>query len=147
LSSTNVALISFLEQDDDWDSLPAMTSNAPPVPAATFGDDEFGGGGFGATAEAPATEAPAAGFDGFGEEPAAPQHQDSVFGGGFGDETFGAAPPVVSAAAPIDFSGAGDFGGDLAPAPVPVPVKEVAPKKSMFSNAPVVDNCETTALE
>ncbi len=139
-------------QDDDWDSLPTMT-NAPAVPAATFGDDDFGGGDFHTTADAPAagfgTGAPAAGFDGFGEEPAAPQHQDAGFGGGFGDETFGAAPAAVAVSAPepIDFSGAGDFASELAPAPVPVPAKAVAPKKSMFSNAPVVDNCETTALE
>jgi hypothetical protein len=123
-------------------------SSAPAVPAASFGDDDFGGGGFGTTAHAPpaaGASADAGGFDGFGEEPAAPQHQDAGFGGGFGNETFEAAPAVVAAPTPVDFSG-GNFASELAPAPVPVHAP--APKKtSMFSNAPVVDNCETTALE
>ena len=127
-------------------------SNAPAAaPAATFGDDDFGGGGFG---EAPAAAPAASGFEGFGGE-TAPAANLGGFGGdvGFGgDDVFGAAPAesasvpaAVPASTPFDLSGGNELLGS-APGPVPTPAPQTK-KPSMFSNAPVVDNCETTALE
>lgn len=138
-------------QDDDWDALPM--SNAPAAaPAATFGDDDFGGGGFG-DAPVAAAPAPAGGFEGFAEEaPAADTAGfggDTGFGGGDtgfgGDDGFGsAAAPEPAAPVSFDVSGGNELLSSVpAPTPAPAPPK----KSSMFSNAPVVDNCETTALE
>ncbi len=128
-----------------------MPMSNPPAaaPVAAFGDDDFGGG-FG---DAPAAAAaPADGFDGFGGEPVAAPTQNAGFGGdsGFGgDDVFGSAPVTTDAqpaptATAVDFSGAGDM---FSSAPAPTTSAPPPKKPSMFSNAPVVDNCETTALE
>mmetsp|Transcript_64996 Transcript_64996/g.174508 ORF Transcript_64996/g.174508 Transcript_64996/m.174508 type:complete len:272 (-) Transcript_64996:170-985(-) len=156
-----------------------MGAAAPAVPAATFGDDDFGGGGFGESApannlvggfdgfgEAPAVNAaPAAGGafgdDGFGGDtafggssaPAADFGSDeNTFGGSSantgGDELFGTAEqsaPAPTTAPAVDLGFGGDFLGGSAT--VIAPLAEPVKKSSMFNNAPIVDNCETTALD